>query len=249
MAPWSPVIRPSLAFDDDPSMEPALAVVAVAGLVSVLSLLLLGAAVVRTLPAGATVENPDRPAAELCNDPIVGSVTVDGRTVAFDTPEGCAEPKRVPASRVVWRAFGSRLPGQFLGTVVGWLVVGGALHLLTREEGDSARGPMAVAAWGTVPGAVGSVVTSVLVASAVVAGDGPRATTLEATVRGVEGALRAGVPAAVGVSAVTTVWSAWIHYHGLRAVRDLDRDRAAMAVGIVAVAGFLLALWGALSPG
>lgn len=249
MSPLIPFLHPNRAFEaDDDSVERALAVVGVVGLVSAIALAGFGVVLGWTIPATVTVENPDRPPESMCDgDRFGGNMTVDGKNISFGTPDGCAESRQIPAQRLVWRTLGPQLPVEFFAPFVSWLIVAGTLHVLTRSDDESARGVLVVTAWGTVPQAIGTVLTVTVLSVSVLLGPAPVAASFEATLQRLDAAVRTSLPLAFSITAGMTLWSAWIHYHGLRAVRELDRRQAFEAVSLVAAAGLLLSLWSLLS--
>jgi len=249
MSPLIPFVHPSRAFEaDGHSIERALAVVGIVGIVSALALAGFGAVLEWTIPSSGTVENPDHPPASACDDDgFGGNMTVDGENITFGTPEACAEPRQIPAQRLIWRALGPRLPFEFFSPFVSWLVVGGTFHVLTRSGDESARGPLVVTAWGTVPQAIGTVLTVTVLSVSVLLGPDPVVGSFDATLQRLETAFRASIPLALIITAGMTLWSAWIHYHGLRAVRELDRRQALEAVSLVAAVGLCLSVWSLLS--
>lgn len=249
VSPSIPFLHPGSAFEaNDYSIERALAVVGVVGLISALALAGFGVVLQSTIPSTVTVENPDRPPASACDDDrLGGNMTVDGENITFGTPEACAEARQIPAQRLVWRVLGPRLPFEFLSAFVSWFVVGGTFHVFTRTDDESARGPLVVTAWGTVPQAIGTVLTVTVLSVSVLLGSAPVAASFEASLQRLETAVRASISIAFTITAGMTLWSGWIHYHGLRAVRELDRRQALEAVSLVAAAGLLLSLWSLLS--
>ncbi|SHH09990.1 YIP1 family protein [Halobaculum gomorrense] len=248
-----PLVRPDESFDRDPgsySVERALGLVAALALLSALSVVVIGAGVAHAIPDEATVENPERPPASACDDESTVNLTVDGEPVTFATPETCDEPARVPTDRLVWRAVGGELPGQFFAPMLGWLLVGGVFHAVTRSDGESPAGPMTVAAWGRVSRVLGTLLLALVLAwTAAGSGVAPGTPTAEATIRTIGWAFEASVPLAIGVRTAAIGWGAWIEYHGLRRVRDLPPRRALLVVGLVAGVSLVVSLWALLSVG
>jgi len=157
----------------------------------------------------------------------------------------------VPVRSLVWRVVGTEVLDKFVRALLSWLLVGGALHVLTSgddEDDEAARWPLVVARWVAVPWALGSVVVAIIVAAVVSIHPSVRsAATGGAAAEALQPAVQARVPVPAGIGALTTGWSGWIHYHGVQVVRDVEADRALYAAGLVAVVGLLLTACSPLS--
>ncbi|WP_224332596.1 Yip1 family protein [Haloprofundus halobius] len=180
-----------------------------------------------------TVENENRPPDWVCED--------NG-----DDWPGCDEPetRELNLGDELWDRFAGLLPMVFLLSLLGWLVVGAFLHLLSRggDRGTFAD-TLAVAAWGGVPMLVESAVG--LVAASRVIRETSFSETPEALLQQLQG-LQSFLdwPVAFAVGLVVAGWQLFVWRAGLEHARGLDSDVALRVAGLVAFVVFLLGIVG-----
>ncbi|QCJ47471.1 Yip1 family protein [Haloprofundus sp. MHR1] len=180
-----------------------------------------------------TVENENRPPDWVCED--------NG-----DDWPGCDEPetRELNLGDELWDRFVGLLPVVFFSSLLGWLVVGVFLHLLSRGGGRGTFGDtLAVAAWGGVPMFVESAV-GLVAASRVVRGTSfsQNPEVLLQQLQELQSFLDWPLTFAVGL--VVAGWQLFVWRAGLEHARGLDSDAALGVAGLVAFVVFLLGVVG-----
>ncbi|MFB6251807.1 MAG: YIP1 family protein [Halobellus sp.] len=241
--PLAPLSPKRYFRERDASANRALAVVALSALVASLAMLPVGWLLATSFDSSTTVPNPDHPEGSLCESRDYPNLSVDGETVTFGTPEDCAEPARIGVRSVVWRVVAMEALGRGIALCLAWVGITAALYALARHSFETGREAIAIAGWGTVPWAASAlVVAGVLVAtvdpSALRAAGGSASATADA----LAAQLRAALPMTLVPPALATVWTGWIHYHGLRELTALSSRRALELAGVVNASGYLLVL-------
>lgn len=227
----------------DVSAERALTVVALSALVASLALLPVGWVIASSFDPSTTVPNPDRPDESLCEPNDFPNLTVDGESVTFGTPDGCAEPARIGARSVVWRVVGIEALAQGLSLCLAWVGITAALYALARQSFETGRDAMAIAGWGTVPWAASALAgAGVLLVTADPSAVRVAGESASATADALASQFRAALPVTLAPPVLATLWTGWIHYHGLRELTALTSRRALELAAVVNASGFLLVL-------
>ena len=165
------------------------------------------------------------------------------------TPEPCAidQPKtrQVDVGAKLWDGFLGQLPLVFALGVVGWLLIGVALHVASAMAGGSGSlsGTLAVAGWGMLPSVVQVLVgttAAVLTIQGMTFASDPAAVAdqlrrMSDTTFGIWGT--------VG-SVAATAWQVYIWALGLERARNLGREGALFAAGGVGVVTVMLSFVG-----
>ncbi len=165
------------------------------------------------------------------------------------TPAPCAidEPKtrQVDVGARLWEGFRGHLPLVFALSIVGWLLVGVALHVASAMAGGSGSfsGTLAVAGWGMLPAVVQVVVgtTAAVLAIRGTAFGGDPAVVADQLQQMADTTF--GLWGTVG-SVAATAWQVYIWVPGLERARSLDRESAVFAAGGVGVVTLVLSLLG-----
>ncbi|WP_276271085.1 YIP1 family protein [Haloarcula litorea] len=231
------LLRPGQFFERRVDALGGVRAAGLAGLVSVLTTLVLAAvlrAFTQQFGGTVTVDNPAYPGEVFCED----------GGVAGTTPRGCSEPETVQReiSALLWQAVTDLLPWLVIGLVVVWVGLGVALYVGAWLAGGSGSvgATLEVTAWGLVPTLVSSVVAGATLVAFASGADlsGGGSAALLSEVR----ALQAGVSGLVllAIQLGGAAWQAYVWTGGLRVVHGLGRGTAAVIAGLVAVVPVLL---------
>lgn len=239
--PPLPLFRPRRYFRERGEAIPlthALVAVAINTAVVTLAVVGIGDVIVETVDPSVTVENPDRPPSWACE-----TMSSDGESTTsaevMMTPSGCAEPEEVPARSVLRDAVTNQLGFVVVAIPIGWLLVTGLVHVLSRLAGGSGS-------VGTTAGVVG-VASLPSAVQAVAAYAGLRLLLADRTVTEVDRLATvvrdaAGHPLLVAVVVLGTAWSAAMVYAGLRESRGHDAPAAAAIAGLLWLIGVAASL-------
>ncbi|MDY6817445.1 MAG: hypothetical protein SVG88_02195 [Halobacteriales archaeon] len=248
MAPLLVALQPAEYFETrEVSVERALVVIALVVIVTGLSILPIGWLFVTSFDPSTTVPNPDKPSESLCGEEGIGNMSVGSENITFQTPEECTEPAQIGIRSVIWRFTGQLAFEQAISVVIGWLAITVALYGLASSAFESGRDAIVIASWGTVPWAVGALITAGILVirvdtAAFPAADLSAAETVDALVP----QFKASRPITAGIQAVTTAWTGWIHYHGLRVRTSLTARKAFELAAVVNASGYLVVVLGTL---
>ncbi|KTG10636.1 hypothetical protein AUR64_08195 [Haloprofundus marisrubri] len=234
--PRTPLLHPDEYFRERApglSFGRALTIALVVSLLTTAAIGAVGWQFSQAIDTTVTVENENRPPEWVCEQ--------NG-----DDWPGCgqSETRQLNLGDELWDRFVGLLPVVFLSTLVGWVVVGGLLHVLSRGGDSGTFGDtLAVTAWGGVPMLVESAV-GLLAAMRVI-----RETTFsqnpEALLQQVQGLQSfLDLPLAIGVGLLVAGWQLFVWRAGLEHARGLDSDVARGVAGLVALVVFLLGVVG-----
>ncbi|MFC7044874.1 Yip1 family protein [Halobacteriaceae archaeon GCM10025711] len=216
-------------------LVPAFAVYVVVALVTVTAASGAIWFMTQQMTATTEIDNPNRPADMLCDDPP-GDLS---------TPAGCDLPKTktVVVGDMVWDVYTGEVLGLlFVGLLFLWPMLAVAAYLLTALFGGEGSfvETMAVVAWGMVPSAFQVVLSSVFLAVTVAGADfshsGPQmlAVQLEALTGGGR-----RLPSAA-ISAGGLAWQAYVWTYGFKHARNLPASVAGATAGLLALGVFVL---------
>lgn len=224
-----PFVRPATYYGErEPplGLGPAVVAVLCVALVVTASFAAMGWLFVTNLPEDATVENPDRPPEQFCEDAEPGDPFYDD-----------CHPERVPMDEVLREEVRSQLPLVFVATVGFWLVVALAVHLTAAVAGDPAGGfgdSLTVAGWAMGPAAVHALAGVAAVRwwlrDRTLSGDPALLQSqLETLLAVVDG------PCFVAVTTLIVAWQTYVLYCGLHDGRELSANAAGFAAGLVGI--------------
>lgn len=182
-----------------------------------------------------TVENPQRPADWVCEDP--------GTDYQREQCENQPRTVERSLSRAAATAANGQVPVAFLAPIAAWLVVG-AFALVAVDGVDGEYGPaLAVAGWASLPAAVRYAARPVLVERAAATWSHPGSvdalqTAAQSFVTGTS------LSAFTAVALVSLAWQWYVLGAGLQAAFDATRERAYAAAGVPVVGLAVLATAG-----
>ncbi|WP_458206967.1 Yip1 family protein [Haladaptatus sp. NG-SE-30] len=226
------LFRPDTFFREHaprPSLGSALAIVLLIAIVTTTAIGVVGWEMSRGMMA-TEVDNPNRPADWVCED----------RTDSgFESP-GCDRPKTVPLGEVMWDTVGKKLPLVFVAPFIGWIVIATGFHVLTAlGNGEGSFGNTAsITAWGMIPSLLQTLVgfgLLYLTFRNTEFGGSPQAVLEQ--MQSLVSRIRGG---SLLLSAIVSLWQWYIWTYGLKHARNVSKEAAGVAAGLVAFVGFLL---------
>lgn len=214
------------------SLRAAAVVVTVVALLVTASFAGIGLLLVSSVDATVTVDNPDRPPEQFCQEPT------------FEMHEDdCEEPAEIErdAGDLLWEVWSQYVPIVFVGTYVVWLVVGSLLWAFARFFGATESHPDTLAVWGWAMLADLLQAFGALAFFAwLTAGTTITADTEAELLAEVE-ALLAAVPEFNVLALVVGAWQITVVTYGLSETQDVSTVQAAIAAAVILVPVSLLA--------
>lgn len=232
-----PLVRPGRFFAEriPLGIGSAVGVVVLIALVTTATTGLLGWLFASQLTGTITVENEERPPEWVCdgeqeNNSVMG--------------ERCDQPKQrnVSASSLLWQAFSKRLPLAFVAPLIGWIVMGVVLHLLSSAFGgqNGVDQTLAVTAWGMLPSIFRAI--AVLVGAYIILQGMTLASDPQVLLQQLESLRGLSRGPLVLIGLIESVWQGIIWTVGLKHAREMELADAGIAAGLVALGVFVMGL-------